>query len=91
MSSGKWPTLIKTTLLRGQARVIVAASLPTNPSRDVRLKIPTVWQVRLILTALQLDYYYIPVYYIIGILEYLAVRLLEHQTVIWIVRVYVYI
>ena len=27
-------------LLPGQARVIVAASLPTNPSHDVTLKIP---------------------------------------------------
>ena len=39
-SSGKEPTPVKTTLLPGQARVIVVASLPTNPSRDVTLKIP---------------------------------------------------
>ena len=26
----------------GQARVIVVASLPTNPSRDVTLKIPMI-------------------------------------------------
>ena len=32
----------KTTLLPGQARVIAVASLPTNPSRDVLLKIPIV-------------------------------------------------
>ena len=40
MSSGKEPTSVKITLLPGQARVIVVASLPTNPSRDVTLKIP---------------------------------------------------
>ena len=39
-SSGNWLTLIKTTLLPGQARVTVLVSLPTNPSRDVTLKIP---------------------------------------------------
>ena len=39
-SSGKEPTPVKSTLLPGQARVIVVASLPTNPSRDVTLKIP---------------------------------------------------
>ena len=39
-SSGKWQTFIKTTLLPGQKRVIVVASLPTDPSRDVSLKIP---------------------------------------------------
>ena len=33
-SSGKELTLIKTTLLPGQERVTVVASLPTNPSRD---------------------------------------------------------
>ena len=39
-SSGKELTPVKTTLLPGLARVIVVASLPTNPSRDVTLKIP---------------------------------------------------
>ena len=39
-SSGKEPTPVKTTLLPGEVRVIVVASMPTNPSRDVTLKIP---------------------------------------------------
>ena len=39
-SSGKEPTPVKATVFSGQARVIVVASLPTNPSRDVTLKIP---------------------------------------------------
>ena len=39
-SSGKELTPIKTTLLPGQAQVIVVASLPTNPSCDVTLTIP---------------------------------------------------
>ena len=38
-SSGKELTLIK-TCLPGQLRVIVVASLPTKPSRDITLKIP---------------------------------------------------
>ena len=38
-SSGKESTPVKATLLPGQARVIVVASLPTNPSCDVTLKI----------------------------------------------------
>ena len=40
MSSGKGPTLIKTTLLPGQNGVTVVASLPTNQSRDVTANIP---------------------------------------------------
>ena len=40
MSSGKGLTLVKTTLLPGQERVTVVASLPTNPSCDVRANIP---------------------------------------------------
>ena len=40
ISSGKGLTLVKTTLLPGQARVIVVASLPTNPSCDVTANIP---------------------------------------------------
>ena len=39
-SLGKEPSPVKTTLLPGQACLIVVASLPTNPSRDVMLKIP---------------------------------------------------
>ena len=39
-SSGKGPTLIKTTLLPGQNGVTVVASLPTNQSRDVTANIP---------------------------------------------------
>ena len=39
-SSGKWPTLVKTTLLTGQNRVTVVASLPTNLIRDVTANIP---------------------------------------------------
>ena len=35
MSSGKEPTPVKTTRLPDQARVIVVASLPTNPLRHV--------------------------------------------------------
>ena len=38
--SGKEPSPVKTTVLSGLARVIVVASLPTNSSRDVTLKIP---------------------------------------------------
>ena len=40
MSSGKGLTLVKTTLLTGQERVIVVASLPTNQSCDVTANIP---------------------------------------------------
>ena len=40
MSSGKGLTLVKTTLLPGQERVTVVASLPTNPSSDVTANIP---------------------------------------------------
>ena len=40
MSSGKGLTLVKTTLLSGQERVTVVASLPTNLSRDVTANIP---------------------------------------------------
>ena len=40
MSSGKGLTLVKTTLLPGQERVTVEASLPTNPSCDVTANIP---------------------------------------------------
>ena len=40
MSSGKGLTLVKTTLLPGQERVTVVASLPTNPSCDVTANIP---------------------------------------------------
>ena len=39
-SSGKLLTLVKTTLLPGQERVTVVASLPTNQSRDVTANIP---------------------------------------------------
>ena len=38
MSSGKGPTLVKTTLLPGQEQVTVVASLPTNPSCDVPIE-----------------------------------------------------
>ena len=41
-SSGKWLTLVKTTLLPGQNRVTVVASLPTNQSCDVTANIPIV-------------------------------------------------
>ena len=40
ISSGKGLTLVKTTLLPGQERVIVVASLPTTPSGDVTANIP---------------------------------------------------
>ena len=40
MSSGKGLTLVKTTLLPGQERVTVVASLPTNQSCDVTANIP---------------------------------------------------
>ena len=40
MSSGKYLTLLKTTLLTGQSGVAVVASLPTSPSRDVTANIP---------------------------------------------------
>ena len=40
MSSGKGLTLVKTTLLPGQERVTVVASLPTTPSGDVTANIP---------------------------------------------------
>ena len=40
MSSGKGLTLVKTTLLPGQERVTVVASLPTSPSCDVTANIP---------------------------------------------------
>ena len=40
MSSGKGLTLVKTTLLSGQERVTVVASLPTSPSCDVTANIP---------------------------------------------------
>ena len=39
-SSGNYLTLVKTTLLTGQCRVTVVASLPTSPSRDVTANIP---------------------------------------------------
>ena len=42
MSSGKGLTLVKTTLLPGQERVTVVASLPTSPSCDIRANIPIV-------------------------------------------------
>ena len=42
-SSGKWLTLIKTTLLPGHKRVTVVASLPTSRSRDVTANIPIIW------------------------------------------------
>ena len=42
MSSGKGLTLVKTTLLSGQERVTVVASLPTNQSCDVTANIPIV-------------------------------------------------
>ena len=41
-SSGKWLTLVKTTLLSGHNGVSVVASLPTNQSRDVTANIPIV-------------------------------------------------
>ena len=44
-SSGKEPTLVKTMLLPGQARVIAVASLPTNPSRDVLLSCHKIWSI----------------------------------------------
>ena len=50
-SSGKEPTPVKSTLLPGQAQVIVVASLPTNPSRDVMLKIPIGFLVQGIIAA----------------------------------------
>ena len=40
MSSGKGLTLVKTTLLPGQERETVVASLPTNPRCDVTANIP---------------------------------------------------
>ena len=40
MSSGKGLTLVKTTLLPGQERMTVVASLPTNQSCDVTANIP---------------------------------------------------
>ena len=40
MSSGKGLTLVKTTLLPGQERVTVVASLSTNQSCDVTANIP---------------------------------------------------
>ena len=40
MSSGKYLTLVKTTLLTGQSGETVVASLPTSPSRDVMANIP---------------------------------------------------
>ena len=40
MSSGKGLTIVKTTLLPGQERMTVVASLPTNPSCDVTANIP---------------------------------------------------
>ena len=40
MSSGKGLTLVKTTLLPGQERVTLVASLPTTPSGDVTANIP---------------------------------------------------
>ena len=40
MSSGKYLTLVKTTLLMGQSGETVVASLPTSPSRDVMANIP---------------------------------------------------
>ena len=40
MSSGKGRTLVKTTLLPGQERWAVVASLPTNLSCDVTANIP---------------------------------------------------
>ena len=42
MSSGKGPTLLKTTLLPGRNGVTVVASLPTKQSRDVTANIPKV-------------------------------------------------
>ena len=42
MSSGKGLTLVKTTLLPGQERVTVVASLPTSPSCDVTANISIV-------------------------------------------------
>ena len=44
MSSGKGLTLVKTTLLPGQERVTVVASLPTSPSCDVTANIPIVYE-----------------------------------------------
>ena len=46
MSSGKGRTLVKTTLLPGQERVTVVASLPTNQSCDVTANIPICFSVR---------------------------------------------
>ena len=43
ISSGKGLTHVKTTLLPGQERVTVVASLPTNPSCDVTANIPIVY------------------------------------------------
>ena len=40
MSSGKLPSLVKTTLLPGQNGTTAMAFLPTNPSRDVTANIP---------------------------------------------------
>ena len=40
MSSDKGLTLVKTTLLPGQERLTVVASLPTTPSGDVTANIP---------------------------------------------------
>ena len=40
MSSGKGLALVKTTLLPGQERVTVVASLPTTPSGNVTANIP---------------------------------------------------
>ena len=40
MTSGKGLTLVKTTLLPGQERMTVVASLPTNQSCDVTANIP---------------------------------------------------
>ena len=40
MSSGKGLTIVKITLLPGQERVTVVASLPTNLSCDVTANIP---------------------------------------------------
>ena len=52
MSSDKGLPLVKTTLLPGQEREIVVASLSTNPRCDVTANIPIpsgmAWKLRLI-------------------------------------------
>ena len=56
MSSGKGLTLVKTTLLSGQERVTVVASLPTNQSCDVTANIPIL--ARITQTAVNVGAYF---------------------------------